>query len=88
MASTKAYVDTSINNLIDGAPSTLDTLNEIAAAQARQVSLSGILYRLCSLEAPLALQELQPPFEAPHCFQTGCYSPAYSGTDSPPPSPP
>jgi hypothetical protein len=31
-ASTKAYVDTSISNLIDGAPSTLDTLNEIAAA--------------------------------------------------------
>ena len=31
-ASTKLYVDTSINNLIDGAPSTLDTLNEIAAA--------------------------------------------------------
>ena len=31
-ASTKGYVDTSISNLIDGAPSTLDTLNEIAAA--------------------------------------------------------
>lgn len=31
-ASTKAYVDTAISNLIDGAPSTLDTLNEIAAA--------------------------------------------------------
>jgi len=31
-ASTKAYVDTSIANLIDGAPGTLDTLNEIAAA--------------------------------------------------------
>jgi len=31
-ASTKAYVDTSISNLIDGAPATLDTLNEIAAA--------------------------------------------------------
>ena len=31
-ASTKLYVDTSISNLIDGAPSTLDTLNEIAAA--------------------------------------------------------
>ena len=31
-AATKSYVDTSINNLIDGAPSTLDTLNEIAAA--------------------------------------------------------
>ena len=31
-ASTKAYVDTSIANLVDGAPGTLDTLNEIAAA--------------------------------------------------------
>lgn len=31
-ASTKAYVDTAISNLIDGAPGTLDTLNEIAAA--------------------------------------------------------
>lgn len=31
-ASTKGYVDTAINNLIGGAPSTLDTLNEIAAA--------------------------------------------------------
>jgi hypothetical protein len=29
---TTAYVGTAINNLIDGAPSTLDTLNEIAAA--------------------------------------------------------
>ena len=33
-ASTKAYVDTSIANLIAGAPSTLDTLDEIAAALA------------------------------------------------------
>jgi len=31
-ASTKAYVDTSIANLISGAPSTLDTLDEIAQA--------------------------------------------------------
>ena len=31
-AANKGYVDTSISNLIDGAPSTLDTLNEIAAA--------------------------------------------------------
>jgi hypothetical protein len=39
-ASTKAYVDTSINNLIDGAPSTLDTLNEIAAALADTANFS------------------------------------------------
>ena len=39
-ASTKAYVDTSISNLIDGAPGTLDTLNEIAAALADQSNFS------------------------------------------------
>ena len=33
-AATKAYVDSSISNLIDGAPGTLDTLNELAAALA------------------------------------------------------
>jgi len=31
-ASTKLYVDTSISNLVNGAPSTLDTLSEIATA--------------------------------------------------------
>jgi hypothetical protein len=31
-AATKSYVDTSISNLIDTAPGTLDTLNELAAA--------------------------------------------------------
>jgi hypothetical protein len=39
-ASTKAYVDTSITNLIDGAPGTLDTLNEIAAALADTANFS------------------------------------------------
>ena len=33
-AATKNYVDTRITNLIDGAPSALDTLNELAAALA------------------------------------------------------
>jgi hypothetical protein len=33
-AATKAYVDSEISALIDGAPATLDTLNEIAAALA------------------------------------------------------
>lgn len=31
-AATKGYVDTSISNLVDGAPLVLDTLNELAAA--------------------------------------------------------
>jgi hypothetical protein len=37
---TTAYVGTAINNLIDGAPSTLDTLNEIAAALADTANFS------------------------------------------------
>ena len=39
-ASTKAYVDTSITNLIAGAPGTLDTLDEIAAALADTANFS------------------------------------------------
>jgi hypothetical protein len=39
-AANKGYVDTSISNLIDGAPSTLDTLNEIAAALADTANFS------------------------------------------------
>jgi hypothetical protein len=31
-ASTKAYVDAQVNALVDGAPGTLNTLNEIATA--------------------------------------------------------
>jgi hypothetical protein len=39
-AATKAYVDTSISNLIAGAPSTLNTLDEIAAALADTANFS------------------------------------------------
>ena len=39
-AANKGYVDTSISNLIDGAPATLDTLNEIAAALADTANFS------------------------------------------------
>ena len=39
-AANKGYVDTSISNLIDGAPSTLNTLNEIAAALADTANFS------------------------------------------------
>jgi hypothetical protein len=39
-AATKAYTDLQISNLIDGAPGTLDTLNEIAAALADTANFS------------------------------------------------
>lgn len=39
----KAYVDTQINNLINGAPGALDTLNELAAAMGDNANLSADL---------------------------------------------
>jgi hypothetical protein len=39
-AATKGYVDTSISNLVASAPSTLDTLNELAAALGNDASFS------------------------------------------------
>jgi len=56
-ASTKAYVDTSIANLIDGAPSTLDTLNEIAAALADTANFSDtvVLKAGSTMTGPLTL---------------------------------
>ena len=45
---TQSYVTTQINNLIDGAPTTLDTLNEIAAALNDDDSAYGTLVTLIS----------------------------------------
>lgn len=41
--STKTYVDTKISDLVGGAPETLDTLNEIAAALGNDANLSATL---------------------------------------------
>lgn len=46
-ASTKLYVDTAVSNLVNGAPSTLDTLNEIATA----ISSGGTFYDAVVLKA-------------------------------------
>jgi hypothetical protein len=56
-ASTKAYVDTSIANLISGAPSTLDTLDEIAAALADTANFSDtvVLKSGSTMSGPLAM---------------------------------
>ena len=42
-AATKIYVDTAISNLVDGAPASLDTLNEIAAALNDDANLAATL---------------------------------------------
>jgi hypothetical protein len=56
-ASTKAYVDTSISNLIAGAPGTLDTLDEIAAALADTANFSDtvVLKSGSTMSGPLAM---------------------------------
>ena len=42
-AATKAYVDTAVSNLVDGAPALLDTLNELAAAINDDAGFSGTI---------------------------------------------
>ena len=56
-ASTKAYVDTSIANLINGAPSTLDTLDEIAQALNDTANFSDtvVLKAGSTMTGPLTL---------------------------------
>ena len=53
----KSYVDssitTAINNLIGGAPATLDTLNEIALSLGNNASLSTSLLTSISLKSPI-----------------------------------
>lgn len=51
---TKAYVDTEVANLIDTAPSTLDTLNELAAALGDDADFSNTITGSIATKLPLA----------------------------------
>ena len=51
---TTAYVTTAVSNLVDGAPSTLNTLNEIAAALNDDAALNTTLTNSIATKAPLA----------------------------------
>ena len=53
-AATKGYVDTSVSNLIDSAPGTLDTLNEIAAAIGDDPNFSTTITDSIAGKLPLA----------------------------------
>ena len=53
-AATQSYVDTSISNLIGGAPGALDTLNELAAAINDDASFASSVTSSLALKAPLA----------------------------------
>ena len=51
--SVKAYVDTSINNLVNGAPGALDTLNELAAALGDDSDFSTTITSSIATKLPL-----------------------------------
>ena len=51
---TTQYVTTAINNLIDGAPATLNTLDEIAAALNDDAALNTTLTNAIAAKLPLA----------------------------------
>ena len=51
---TTAYVTTAVSNLVDGAPSTLNTLNEIAAALNDDAALNTTLTTSIAAKLPLA----------------------------------
>jgi hypothetical protein len=53
-AATKGYVDTSISNLVASAPSTLDTLNELAAALGNDASFSTTITTSIATKLPKA----------------------------------
>lgn len=48
----KTYVDTSISNLVDSAPTTLDTLNELAAALGDDANFSTTITNLIGTKEP------------------------------------
>ena len=53
-AATKSYVDTSISNLVDTAPATLNTLNELAAALGDDAAFSTTVTNSIATKLPLA----------------------------------
>ena len=53
-AATKQYVDTEVSSLVDSAPSTLDTLNELAAALGDDANFSTTVTNSIATKLPLA----------------------------------
>ena len=53
-AATKAYVDTEVAGLVDSAPGTLDTLNELAAALGDDANFSTTVTNSIATKMPLA----------------------------------
>jgi hypothetical protein len=68
---TTAYVTTAVSNLVDGAPSTLNTLNEIAAALNDDAALNTTLTNSIAAKAPLASPTFTTTITTPDINITG-----------------
>ena len=68
---TKAYVDTEVANLIDSAPGTLDTLNELAAAVNDDANFNATIASSIATKLPLAGGTMTGNLTAPNIIATG-----------------
>ena len=73
-AATKGYVDTSLANLVDSAPATLDTLNELAAALGDDANFSTTVTNSLATKAPLASPTFTGNVTIPNGTITGTFS--------------
>ena len=65
-----AFVKTAIDNLVDGAPASLNTLNELAAALNDDASLNTTLVNSIATRAPLASPDFTGQIQASNAAST------------------
>ena len=75
---TTAFVSTAVANLIDSAPATLDTLNELAAAINDDASFASTVTSALGLKAPLA----SPTFTGTPTLPTGTIAVTQTAADN------
>ena len=78
---TTAFVTTAINNLVDSAPSALDTLNELAAAMGDDANFSTTVTNSIATKLPLAGGTMTGDLVAPNIKATTEFQIFSGGTD-------
>jgi hypothetical protein len=77
---TETYVGTAISNLIDAAPGTLDTLNEIAAALGDDPNFASTITTSIGTKAPISSTTFTGTATIPTLNLTNALGYAYGGT--------
>jgi len=71
---TESYVNTQVSNLVDSAPGTLDTLNELAAALGDDANFSTTVTNSIATKAPIASPSFTTKITTPQIHHTGAIS--------------